>query len=87
VIKEDKCQEVSKVVGTYLLEEFAKFRDEFEVVGDVRGKGLMIGLELVKDRVRSKFLFQCVLYRPSVGLECSLGKSLYFNCLLCWMRF
>lgn len=29
-----------------------KLRDDFEVVGDVRGKGLMTGMELVKDKVR-----------------------------------
>ena len=28
-----------------------KLRDEFEVVGDIRGKGLMIGVELVKNKV------------------------------------
>ena len=37
--------------GTYFLEELAKLRDEFEIVGDVRGKGLMIGVELVTDKV------------------------------------
>ncbi|XP_064640196.1 alanine--glyoxylate aminotransferase 2, mitochondrial-like [Lineus longissimus] len=50
VIEEEKTQENSKVLGTYLLTELAKLRDEFDVVGDVRGKGLMIGLELVSDK-------------------------------------
>lgn len=29
----------------------AKLRDKYEIVGDVRGKGLMIGVEMVKDKV------------------------------------
>lgn len=37
-------------LGTYLLKELAKLRDKFECVGDVRGKGLMIGVELVKNK-------------------------------------
>lgn len=47
IIKEEKLQENSKVIGTYLLTELAKLRDEFSIVGDVRGKGLMIGVEMV----------------------------------------
>ena len=38
-------------MGTYFLTELAKLRDEFEIVGDVRGKGLMIGVELVENKV------------------------------------
>ena len=48
---EDGCQQVSQIVGTHFLSELLKLRDEFEVVGDVRGKGLMLGLELVADKV------------------------------------
>lgn len=33
--------------------ELAKLRDKYEVIGDVRGKGLMIGVEMVKDKVLS----------------------------------
>ena len=33
------------------MKELLKLREEFEVVGDVRGKGLMLGLELVKSKV------------------------------------
>lgn len=38
-------------MGTYMLLELAKLRDKFEIVGDVRGKGLMIGIEMVTDKV------------------------------------
>ncbi|XP_004453396.2 alanine--glyoxylate aminotransferase 2, mitochondrial [Dasypus novemcinctus] len=50
VIKENCLQENSQEVGTYMLLKLAKLRDEFEIVGDVRGKGLMIGIEMVKDK-------------------------------------
>ncbi|XP_054570301.1 alanine--glyoxylate aminotransferase 2, mitochondrial isoform X2 [Eptesicus fuscus] len=50
VIKEEKLQENSHEVGTYLLLKLAKLRDEFEIIGDVRGKGLLVGIEMVKDK-------------------------------------
>uniref|UniRef100_A0A8C7YRV3 Alanine--glyoxylate aminotransferase 2, mitochondrial n=1 Tax=Oryzias sinensis TaxID=183150 RepID=A0A8C7YRV3_9TELE len=49
-IQEDKMQKVSLDVGTYLLKELAKLRDKYEIIGDVRGKGLMIGVEMVTDK-------------------------------------
>ncbi|XP_027953873.1 alanine--glyoxylate aminotransferase 2, mitochondrial isoform X1 [Eumetopias jubatus] len=58
VIKEEKLQENCQEVGTYMLQKFAELRDEFEIVGDVRGKGLMIGIEMVKDKVSSQPLPQ-----------------------------
>ena len=51
VIEEEKLRENCAVVGTYFLEELGKLRDEFEVIGDVRGKGLMIGVEFVESKV------------------------------------
>ncbi len=45
-------QENSAEVGTYLLTELAKLRDKYEIIGDVRGKGLQIGVEMVKDKVK-----------------------------------
>jgi len=53
VIEEDGCQELSKVVGCYLLERLTSLRDEFECVGDIRGKGLMVGLEFVQNKACS----------------------------------
>ena len=57
-IKEDKTQENSHIVGTYFLEKLAELREEFEIVGDVRGKGLMIGIEMVTDKVKSFYNYQ-----------------------------
>ncbi|XP_003470269.2 alanine--glyoxylate aminotransferase 2, mitochondrial isoform X1 [Cavia porcellus] len=51
VIKEEKTQENSQEVGTYMLQKLAKLRDEFDIVGDVRGKGLLIGVEMVQDKM------------------------------------
>ncbi|XP_062602333.1 alanine--glyoxylate aminotransferase 2, mitochondrial-like [Saccostrea cucullata] len=50
VIKEEKIQENAASTGTYFILELRKMMDEFEIIGDVRGKGLMIGIELVKER-------------------------------------
>ena len=51
MIEEENIQENAHVLGTYFLEEMHKIREDFEVVGDVRGKGLMLGFELVTDKV------------------------------------
>ena len=40
----------AKAQGDYLLEGFRKLAAKHEAIGDVRGKGLMLGLELVADR-------------------------------------
>jgi 4-aminobutyrate aminotransferase len=37
-------------MGEYLIGELRSLMDKHEIIGDVRGKGLMIGIELVKDR-------------------------------------
>lgn len=52
-IIEDGTQKNSLDVGTYLMTELAKLRDKYEIIGDVRGKGLQIGVEMVKDKVLS----------------------------------
>ncbi|KAG5834604.1 alanine--glyoxylate aminotransferase 2, mitochondrial [Anguilla rostrata] len=49
-IREDGTQQNSADVGTYLLKELAKLRDKYEIIGDVRGKGLQIGVEMVRDK-------------------------------------
>ncbi|XP_074546998.1 alanine--glyoxylate aminotransferase 2, mitochondrial-like [Halichoeres trimaculatus] len=50
-IKEDNIQQNCLTVGTYLMTEMKKLRDKYEIIGDVRGKGLQIGVEMVTDKV------------------------------------
>jgi len=38
-------------MGDYLLNGLRELMNKHQIIGDVRGKGLMIGIELVKDRV------------------------------------
>lgn len=49
-IDQDRLQENSQHVGTYLLQRLAELQEKHDIIGDVRGKGLMVGVELVKDK-------------------------------------
>jgi 4-aminobutyrate aminotransferase/4-aminobutyrate aminotransferase/(S)-3-amino-2-methylpropionate transaminase len=49
VIMEEKLAHNSAIVGAYFLEKLKELKAKHPLIGDVRGKGLMIGVELVKD--------------------------------------
>lgn len=50
VISEEKLVENASMVGEYMLKRLKKMQERHELIGDVRGKGLLIGIELVKNR-------------------------------------
>jgi alanine-glyoxylate transaminase/(R)-3-amino-2-methylpropionate-pyruvate transaminase len=50
VIDREGLQQNSLAVGSYLQDGFRKLAEKHSIIGDVRGKGLMLGVELVKDR-------------------------------------
>jgi 4-aminobutyrate aminotransferase / (S)-3-amino-2-methylpropionate transaminase / 5-aminovalerate transaminase len=50
VIEEDRLVENSARIGEGLLRRFRDLQEKHEFIGDVRGAGLLIGIELVKDR-------------------------------------
>jgi len=47
---EDELMENAEIRGEYMMAQLRKLQNSIECIGDVRGKGLMIGVELVKDR-------------------------------------
>ncbi|KAG9151169.1 hypothetical protein Leryth_002737 [Lithospermum erythrorhizon] len=50
VIEKEKLQENALTVGTYLKERLSNLKEKYEIIGDVRGRGLILGVELVTDR-------------------------------------
>ena len=50
VIKNENLQEHALTTGQYFKNKLLRLQDEFAMIGDVRGLGLFIGVELVKDR-------------------------------------
>ncbi|KAH8387695.1 hypothetical protein KR093_008927 [Drosophila rubida] len=50
VIEQEGLQQNAQRLGEYLLRECGQLKQEFDCVGDVRGLGLFVGIELVSDR-------------------------------------
>ena len=50
LIEEEDLRTNAKVVGAYLREKLEELKEKYQVIGNVRGMGLMQGIELVKSR-------------------------------------
>ena len=50
VIENEKLQENSLKMGARIKDGLEKLKAKYKIIGDVRGKGLMLGVEMVKDR-------------------------------------
>jgi 4-aminobutyrate aminotransferase-like enzyme len=49
-ILDESLVDNSRIVGEYLLKGLYQLQEKYDFIGDVRGAGLLIGVELVKDR-------------------------------------
>jgi 4-aminobutyrate aminotransferase len=50
VIEREGLLQHSAEVGNYMMKRMADWPSKYEIVGDIRGRGLMIGVDIVKDR-------------------------------------
>lgn len=56
-ILEQNLMERSKVLGAHAIKRLSELKDKYDIVGDVRGKGLMIGVEIVKSKKTKEPLY------------------------------
>jgi 4-aminobutyrate aminotransferase-like enzyme len=50
VVEEEGLLENCRAMGALITSELKKMQEKYDLIGDIRGPGLMIGIELVKDR-------------------------------------
>jgi 4-aminobutyrate aminotransferase / (S)-3-amino-2-methylpropionate transaminase / 5-aminovalerate transaminase len=54
IFYEDKLLEQSVKLGDTLWKRFSAMQERYEIIGEVRGKGAMLAMELVEDRISKK---------------------------------
>ncbi len=50
VIEEEKLLDNVNAVGAFIMDRLVKMKQDHKIIGDVRGKGLLLAIDLVKDR-------------------------------------
>lgn len=50
IIEDEKLMDNAQQLGSYIVDRFNELKTKYPVIGDVRGKGLVIGVELVEGR-------------------------------------
>ena len=54
IIEEEGLQQNARAVGERMLSVLLRLREKHNIIGDVRGRGLMLAIELVKDAKTKK---------------------------------
>ncbi|MFA6584657.1 MAG: aspartate aminotransferase family protein [Elusimicrobiaceae bacterium] len=68
-IVDEKLVDNSAKVGAFMLDGFKKLQEKYRFIGDVRGRGLMIGVEMVEDR------------KTKEPLKTEVTRALFEECL------
>ena len=77
IYEEDNLISNSKKMGDYLLERSLELKDKHPCIGEVRGIGLFVGLELVKNRkTREPIIPLDAKIRPGLNPKLEVAKKL-----------
>ena len=68
IIEQENLLDNVNKMGDYMMDKLHELKDKHEMVGDVRGKGLFVGAELVKDRVTKEPVDESVA--AAVAADC-----------------
>ncbi|MEJ2252414.1 MAG: aminotransferase class III-fold pyridoxal phosphate-dependent enzyme, partial [Candidatus Lokiarchaeota archaeon] len=78
VIEKEKLGENCEKMGNRITEGLKKMQEDYEVIGDIRGPGLFIGIEMVKDRITrepfTELIEEMVLLAPEHNIY--FGESM-----------
>ncbi|ERI05957.1 4-aminobutyrate--2-oxoglutarate transaminase [Aneurinibacillus aneurinilyticus] len=82
VIEEENLTERAQVIGTRMLDTFRSWQEKYDIIGDVRGLGAMVAMELVTDRMTkepakdatSKVVSEC-WSNGLIGLSAGLSSN------------
>jgi len=55
VIEKERLLDNSTSVGNHMMKRMADWPSKHKLVGDVRGRGLMIGVEIVRDKATKEY--------------------------------
>ena len=75
----------AQTLGVIALKRLREMQGRYSVIGDVRGRGFLFGIELVEDTVTKKpanDLAEAVLYRcldKGLSFKLSMGNTLTFT--------
>lgn len=84
VIDREGLQANSLTIGNYLQSGFRELAKKHTIIGDVRGRGLMLGVELVKDRVTKEPAKEETLqvFETAKDLGLLIGKGGFYGNVL-----
>jgi len=88
VVMEEDLATRARLRGEYLMTRLRKLQERYEQIGDVRGRGLLVGVELVKDREKKEpadelahaVMEQCLRGGLSMNIVRSAADMFGANC-------